>query len=171
MTAARTARPRRRAGRHSAGVRASRAGETAGPRIKSRSLAPAAPHSADISHPLHVPPHSRPEVLARHRKITASLNVTATLTIGPQSPHFPPHFRARRSLDDRRRWVSMRGLTRPDARRCHPAKARRYQPRRNSRLGVRVPSPAPSESHIERARRTPIRQEFHGNFTHRSGRP
>jgi hypothetical protein len=32
----------------------------------------------------------------------------------------------------------MRGLTRPDARRCHPAKARRYQPRRNSSYDATV---------------------------------
>jgi hypothetical protein len=62
------------------------------------------------------------------------------------TPHFAPHFRARRSVDDRRRRVSMRGLTRPDAIGCHPTKAVRYDPQRNSRLGVRVPSPAPSET-------------------------
>jgi hypothetical protein len=37
---------------------------------------------------------------------------------------------------DRRRLVSMRGLTRPDARRCHPAKALRYQPPRNRRYAT-----------------------------------
>jgi hypothetical protein len=55
------------------------------------------------------------------------------------TPHFPPHFPAQRSLDDRRQWVSLRSLTRPDARRCHPATALRYQPQRNSRLGAPVP--------------------------------
>jgi hypothetical protein len=55
-----------------------------------------------------------------------------------RSDALTPHFPAQRSLDDRRQWVSLRGLTRPDARRCHPAKALRYQPQRNSRLGVPV---------------------------------
>lgn len=32
--------------------------------------------------------------------------------------------------------MSMWGLTRPDTRRCHSAKALRYDPQRNSRLGV-----------------------------------
>jgi hypothetical protein len=39
-------------------------------------------------------------------------------------------------LGDRRRLVSMRGLTRPDAGRCHPGEALRHHPQRNSRSGV-----------------------------------
>jgi hypothetical protein len=93
--------------------------------------------------------------------VIASLDVTWYVNDQTHPrPHFPPHFRARRSLDDRRRWVSMRGLTRPDARRCHPTTALRYQPQRNSRLGVRVPSPAP---HSE-----PWIGQTSSCFTHRS---
>jgi hypothetical protein len=67
----------------------------------------------------------RSQSLADTEAAIASLNITNTQTIGPtHAPHFPPHFRARRSLGDRKRLVFMRGLTRPDARRCHPAKAR-----------------------------------------------
>jgi hypothetical protein len=51
-------------------------------------------------------------------------------------PTLSPHFRARRSLGDRKRSVSMLCLTRPDARRRHPAKALRYNPQRNSGLGA-----------------------------------
>ena len=53
-----------------------------------------------------------------------------------------PILRARRSQSDRTRWVSIGGFTRPDARRCHPAKALRYRSQRNSGLGI--PSPAPN---------------------------
>jgi hypothetical protein len=50
-----------------------------------------------------------------------------------------PHTFGLGSLGDRKRLVSMRGLTRPDASRCHPAKALGYDPQRNSRLGFESP--------------------------------
>ena len=68
------------------------------------------------------------DILRKVRADTADMRLTRIGDLVDQpfrevgQPTLSPHVRARQSLGDQKRLVSMQALTRPDARRCHQAK-------------------------------------------------
>ena len=89
--------------------------------------------------PCSIGPHSQPRLCPDRRH---SFTVERDRRIhdrAARTPHFPPHFRPRRSLSDRRGSVFILGLTRRTPDDGIRARALPCNPQRNSRLGFESP--------------------------------